>query len=424
MIHWNSINYDKIGFNPFINADEGDLQMHFIHSYPAKFPAFIASGAFEYAKERGIDVKRASDIFCGCGTTALESKKRGVDFWGCDINPVATLIADVKSKDYDEEKLDYYFNRIIRSTKVMMKDGEDHYPDANERLVYWFSREAYNDLYYLLESIKSEVDEVKYRNAFLCLFSSILKQSSRWLQKSIKPQIDPNKSNADIFRLFENKYTQFGNSVEELKKKNIESNCKIEIRQCSFKRKGRLPKADLIVTSPPYVTSYEYADLHQLSLLWLGCCSDYRDFRKGPVGSSYGLEKSTKKMKLNNTGTEIVDALINAHTPSSKWKSVERYYSDIEAMSKVCWRMVNDGGMAFFVIGDSELRGVRLLNSKHLIESLEKAGFGDIEMFKRIVSKGICVPYRDRSGKFTREMKACKEIYHEEYIVVGRKDAV
>ena len=26
---------------------------------------------------------------------------------------------------------------------------------------------------------------------------------------------------------------------------------------------------NLVLTSPPYVTSYEYADLHQLALLWL-----------------------------------------------------------------------------------------------------------------------------------------------------------
>jgi hypothetical protein len=26
----------------------------------------------------------------------------------------------------------------------------------------------------------------------------------------------------------------------------------------------------LVITSPPYVTSYEYADLHQLTSIWLG----------------------------------------------------------------------------------------------------------------------------------------------------------
>ena len=57
------------------------------------------------------------------------------------------------------------------------------------------------------------------------------------------------------------------------------------------------PKVDVIVTSPPYVTSYEYADLHQLSSLWLGFSDDYRDLREGSIGSkqhNYNFNKSGK----------------------------------------------------------------------------------------------------------------------------------
>ena len=50
------------------------------------------------AEEKGMEVKTVADVFCGCGTTAVEAKKNGKDFWGCDINPVATLIAQVKNE--------------------------------------------------------------------------------------------------------------------------------------------------------------------------------------------------------------------------------------------------------------------------------------------------------------------------------------
>jgi tagatose-1,6-bisphosphate aldolase len=49
-----------------------ELLMHSIHAYPAKFPAFIASKAFEYAKREGVEIKKAADVFCGCGTVALK----------------------------------------------------------------------------------------------------------------------------------------------------------------------------------------------------------------------------------------------------------------------------------------------------------------------------------------------------------------
>ena len=56
------------------DSNDSELIMHTIHSYPAKFPAFIAWKAFEYAQNEGVKIKNVSDIFCGCGTVALEAK--------------------------------------------------------------------------------------------------------------------------------------------------------------------------------------------------------------------------------------------------------------------------------------------------------------------------------------------------------------
>ena len=49
--------------------------------------------------------------------------------------------------------------------------------------------------------------------------------------------------------------------------------------------------ASLIVTSPPHVTSYEYADLHQLTALWMEYTKDLSDFRKRFIGTSYHNKK-------------------------------------------------------------------------------------------------------------------------------------
>jgi hypothetical protein len=89
-----------------------ELRLHRIHAYPAKFPAFIPTKALQFAEEEGLKVRRAADIFCGCGTVAYEARREGIDFWGCDINPVATLIARTKSGSFDEARLDEYFAGI------------------------------------------------------------------------------------------------------------------------------------------------------------------------------------------------------------------------------------------------------------------------------------------------------------------------
>ena len=64
------------------NSDEQRVfSMHSIHAYPAKFPPLIAREAFEYAKEENVNINSVADIFCGCGTVALESKIRNIPFW-------------------------------------------------------------------------------------------------------------------------------------------------------------------------------------------------------------------------------------------------------------------------------------------------------------------------------------------------------
>lgn len=93
-------------------GDERESRMHSIHAYPAKFPAFITTRAIQYATNLQIPVNIVADIFCGCGTVAYETVRNDKQFWGCDINPVATLIAEVKSQAYDNTgnvfTTDYY----------------------------------------------------------------------------------------------------------------------------------------------------------------------------------------------------------------------------------------------------------------------------------------------------------------------------
>ena len=173
-------------------GNDNECLMHTLHTYPAKFPAFIASKAFDYARREGVTVKKVSDIFCGCGTVALEAKIHGKDFWGCDINPVATLIAKTKSTTYDINVVKKYYESIEKKIKEIVTPS-NVYEDANERLKYWFNEKSYIELLKVKTAIDMCVPEEKYKTAFLCLFSAILKASSRWLTKSIKPQIDPNK---------------------------------------------------------------------------------------------------------------------------------------------------------------------------------------------------------------------------------------
>ena len=413
-----NIDYDSIPIEMFWNTSEHkENKMHKIHSYPAKFPAFITSKAIEYAESKGINVNLVADMFCGCGTTAYEATRNGKKFWGSDINPVATLIAETKSQFYSDAKLSEYFEKIISSFKKKSVSKNEIY-NINERIKYWFKAQHIEDLLRIKKSISQVIPtKSKYLKFFLTAFSNILKPTSVWLTKSIKPQVDPNKIPADVIEAFISQFQMMRKANDE---NDINKHLKVKIENINFlEKKIKSSFADLIVTSPPYVTSYEYADLHQLSSLWLGFIDDYKVLREGTIGSLYHNSNLNSDIKLlNKTGEEIVFKLYNQD--KGKAKSAAKYFVDMQKSTGKAYKMLNNNGIALFVIGNTEYKSVKINNAKHLVESMLSSGFKNINITKRKISGKILTPYRDKKGKFTTD-KNSRKVYAEEFIVIGRK---
>lgn len=67
---------------------------------------------------------------------------------------------------------------------------------------------------------------------------------------------------------------------EELNKNNnINVECEIKLADAR-NTKIRANSIGAIITSPPYVTSYEYADIHQLTAYWYEYISDLGAFKR------------------------------------------------------------------------------------------------------------------------------------------------
>ncbi|MDE2955437.1 MAG: hypothetical protein OXU68_00285 [Bacteroidota bacterium] len=174
------------------------------------------------------------------------------------------------------------------------------------------------------------------------------------------------------------------------------------------------------MTSPPYVTSYNYADIHQLSALWLGFASDYRDLRKNMIGNEYQVRPLTlpEIERLGPCATDTYHSL--TEKDPRRARSVARYFSDMDKTFVKCWRMLNNGGMAIFVIGNTRYSGVTIDNQRHLTDRMTNAGFRAVTEFKRRVSLKIMTPYRDARGRFTDDSSQ-RRVYGEEFVVIGRR---
>ena len=388
--------------------------MHRIHAYPAKFPAFLTPKAVKFAEANGVTVKRIADVFCGCGTTALEARRLNKPFWGCDINPVATLIARVKRSNYQPQRLRKYASCVLKSYDC--RTTPKHPPQQDDdRLRYWYDEETIRSLARLKSTVEA-LPPGKYRDFFLCAFSNILKPTSRWLTKSIKPQVDPDKNPATVRTAFE---TQVKFMVKAVTETHHEADPKSVIATGNFLEMDiTKPFADLVITSPPYVTSYEYADLHQLSTLWLGYTEDYRKLRYGTIGSLYHDSDFLKDVKqLNQTGHDLVFRLFDVE--HRKARATARYFVDMHRTVKQCHKMLRPGGMVLFVIGNTEYKGVKVDNAAYLGECLRQENFTEVKTAKRKVSAKTLTPYRDPLGRFSTDATS-RKVYAEEFIVTGK----
>lgn len=405
------LNFDLIPEDEFWNAGEQkELLIHKVHVYPAKFPSLIAQKAFEYASNYNYEVNRVADIFCGCGTVAVEACRKGYDFYGCDLNPVAVLLAEVKTTQYKRDEIERIGKKIIDNFN--RNEHKDTFQSANERLKYWYVESQYNELCHLKQLIDTFDMSDDYHKLFLCIFSSILKPTSKWLTKSIKPQVDPNKEIHCVIETFEKQLKIFIKAIEQ---EDYKGENEVEIQRMNVLDIEKEAYVDLVVTSPPYVTSYEYADLHQLSSLWLGYASNFTDLRKDSIGSQYGADK-TIQWELNDTAKKITEQFPG----NSQGAAIARYYSQMENVVKICCKLLRPQGFCVFVIGDTEYKGIRIENAKSLAESMIRKGFVIQQISKRKIANKFLPSHRDANGKFSSN-KDDRKIYSQEYIVIGRK---
>ena len=391
---------------------------HGYHRYPAKFiPQIVSRLAEKYTKEGDFIV----DPFGGCGTTLVESKVMGRPSIAVDINPVAVLITKAKITPIDPTKIETEFAKLQNKLETYNKNTEVKAPE-HERIDYWFKPEEKRKLAFIFAEI-SKIKDQDVQDFFFCGFSNILKNCSIWLQKSNKPTRDFEKQPSEPIKTFAKQIKMMlrGNArlFQLLSEKGY---LKIPSKVvCTDAR--TIPAKDntisLIVTSPPYVTSYEYADLHQLTALWLEYTKDLSDFRKRFIGTSH---HSKKHLTLNSSIAEdIRKKLLEIDKKTAE--EVSTYFSEMNQVFVEMKRMLKKGGKTCIVIGNTSLQGVKILNAEVFTEQLQNLGLKVADIIKReIPSKNLPSIRDQKTGKFAAITDKNKvSAYPTEYILVMEK---
>jgi hypothetical protein len=265
---------------------------HCYHRYPAKFiPQLVEKLMDEYLI--GYGPFYVNDLFMGSGTTLACAIARGYFASGTDINYSAELIAKAKCTPIEPMLLKNKVSKFIEDlsflgdkTLFTSSKYKPQIPRSKiERIEYWFEPKTIEELGIILARVNHEKDQNV--EVFLkCCFSHILRTCSRWLMSSTKPTIDKSKKITkplDAFRKHVKKMIKGNDLFWSIVPENVKGNINkylIINRQDARRQPVKDNTVDIQITSSPYVTSYEYAELHQRTALWLEYTKDLSESRK------------------------------------------------------------------------------------------------------------------------------------------------
>jgi DNA modification methylase len=423
---------------------------HGYHRYPAKFiPQLVRQIIEDYSRPGDL----VGDIFLGSGTTGLEAMRTGRRFYGSDINPVGLLISRVKSRPIDPKLLATATKTLLDhvdsiegiARRPLTKSEKDYITsfdlrrcDWSERYNYWFPKQHR----LVLEQILAEVltiSDLPLREFFLCAFSNILRRCSIWLSGSTKPQKDLKKS-------LPNPVSEFGKQVRSMVKRNrlywndlqahdIEASQVMETCQIEYQDARALSlkdgSFDLLVTSPPYATCYDYSHLHQLTQLWF---ERFDIFQRREEIAWIGSDQTQIRLESDDydehtTGSQIADDVLNnllndvgnetSGYVQREARLLRYYFQDMSNVMTEMERVIAPGKKLALVIGDTYKCGVVVPTVDALQQMAEQRNFQLIRRIPRTIPGRVLVMQRDQAtGRFSSTADADTQAYPEEYILV------
>ena len=421
------------------NAKNAHLS-HKAHSFPAKFPP-------QLPRKFILELTNPGDIvldpMMGSGTTLLEAYLEDRLAIGFDIDPLAMLLAQVKTTSYNTVELSVIGSRILREARkvthlypTLLKSKKARLFDGKtlEFIDYWFADEVQVELLALSAEIE-KIEKPDLRDFFKLIFSSIIITKTGGVSLALDlAHTRPHKAKTIFSKdgkilvgceqeTKKHLVKVLRSPLDEFEKKlnqnlrgvltSIPSNLHpvINFGQAQFLA---LPSncVDLVVTSPPYASNaIDYMRAHKFSLVWFGFPIDQlTEKRKTYIGSE-GYT-NLPDIELPDTVENIVFEL--EKNSKSKGVSLHRYYVEMTLVLRELFRVLKPQKVAIVVVGNSILAGTDAQVDNSLVDIGKKIGFDvplvgirQLDRNRRMLPASFLV---DKNSQIQQRM-------HEEFVI-------
>lgn len=380
------------------------------------------------------------DPFAGCGTVLVEAPvhpshpMRPVGF---EINPLARLIAKVKTTPLDRRAVQDAWRRLLgRYHRDSSRAGLSGFP--NKR--HWFTERVERRLARACRVVDALRDG-DVRDFFTVALSSLVRDvsladpsvsvpvlldPSRYHDPAVRRRVQlavQRKRDADVVGLLEKtvwknlaRIEAWSNSLAFPVRNAIRGGDARTLATSAYLGRGRVGPAtngtlagvDLVLTSPPYANAQRYTRSLRLELFVLGYTSDSREERdldRLQVGTERVPESEWEQMLMptaSPTGNRAISRV--RRVDSYRAAVVGKYVRDMEAVVRRCSCALRPGGHAVFVVGNNCVRGGVLDNAGIMSELCRSAGLAKVlHLRNRIPNRGLLTKRHPTAGLITHE---------------------
>lgn len=410
----------------FATADTRYMS-HGFHAYPARMIPQVARTLIQtYSKSEG-DV--CIDPYCGSGTVLVESKLHGIESIGVDANPLAVLLANVKTTPIGHSVLKHRASVFIEDVKsdILHRKNVELPPIRN--LDFWFKPKVSEKLA-IIRDIMLRIEDEKVRDFLRVCFSIAVRKVSNNRSGEFKlyrrAEEDLEKFNPDVVKIFSQVVAR-NIAGMDLFYANIKKDAPVTIvkgdtRNLLKLRSDKIHEgsATLLVTSPPYGDSHTtvaYGQYSRYLSLWLGF--DEKEVmgvdKVGLGGRVYKELADLESPTLDDTLKQIQEKERAEGRKNVRAMETYAFFKDLDICFGQISKVMKKGkSHVCYVLGNRTVRRVKVPADKILIELGNKYGFEHL----RTVERGI--PNKHMPGANSPENIRTKvgETMHRENIIV------
>jgi DNA modification methylase len=406
---------------------------HGLHAYAAKCPPPLVKYGLRYYSKPGEIVL---DPMVGSGTTIVEAKLMGRHALGYDIDPLARLIAQVKSRIVKDSHIEEAYKIVTRkSVKDMVALRSGSVASALHRRAtppdfpnrdYWFNKDVSAALAILSYHISDSPMPQKVQDFLWVAFSSLILAKT-----SVANARDIIHSRHHYWQHNEppNVLDKFAARVRLMRKQmaDFRNRCLSTLNTTSEARVGdarqlklRSETIDLVFTSPPYATALDYPRAHFLAVAWMEGAlglglEEYRvqapiyiGSERGRLGGEFAIDKQLTRLDLTQS---IVTRLAEESVRHAK--NVQRYFVDMYKVFSKIERVLKQRRHAIIVVCPSHIRRIEVPTHEVLAEIGRVHGLKLKNSYSRTIDLGKRIlPYMQEA--FGKRMDT-------EYVLVFQK---